>query len=59
MNVAFAQGFKFHHAHNLEDYVLMTKWLDKSTPSRIPAYADHYVGVGGVVLNEKEEILMI
>ena len=37
----------------------MCKWLDITTDDRLPAYADHYVGVGGIVLNDKEEILMI
>jgi len=26
---------------------------------RLPAYADHYVGVGGIMVNDMEEVLMI
>jgi mutator protein MutT len=26
---------------------------------RLPAFADHYVGVGGIMVNDKEEVLMI
>ena len=57
MNVAAKHGFIFHHAKT--DYVLMTLWMDQSMPSRLPAYADHFVGVGGLCINEKREILMI
>jgi 8-oxo-dGTP diphosphatase len=59
MNAAFKQGFYFHHAHRKENYVLMCKWLDATTHDKMPAYADHYVGVGGVVINNKDEILLI
>lgn len=53
MNVASKYGFYFHHA-SPTGYVLMCLWLDPSSPvSKIPAYADHYVGVGGVVINRK------
>jgi hypothetical protein len=59
MNVAAEQGFYFHHAHKSGNYVLMCKWLDKTVADRLPAFADHYVGVGGIVINSKEEVLMI
>lgn len=59
MNAAFKHGFYFHHAHEKESYVLMIKWLDKKVPCRMPPYANHYVGVGGAVINEKNEILLI
>ena len=26
---------------------------------RLPAYADHFVGVGGIMVNDNEEVLMI
>ena len=26
---------------------------------RLPAYADHHVGVGGIMINDEEEVLMI
>lgn len=53
MNVAAEQGFYFHHSHRHENYVMMCLWTDKKVADRLPAYADHYVGVGGIVLNEK------
>eukprot|EP00347_Sterkiella_histriomuscorum_P002762 403366900 len=58
MNVAVRHGFQFHHA-SPKGYVLMCLWLDKKTPCKIPAYSDHYVGVGGAIINDKNEILMI
>eukprot|EP00434_Breviolum_minutum_P042529 symbB.v1.2.037858.t1/scaffold5712.1/size24325/1 len=42
---AVAQGFHFHHAQ--EDYVMLTQ------------YAFTQVGVGGIVLNSKAEVLMV
>jgi mutator protein MutT len=57
MNVAAKQGFYFHHAK--DGYVLMCHWMDESMPNRLPAYADHFVGVGGLVINERREVLMI
>jgi hypothetical protein len=33
--------------------------MDPSSHNKIPAYAAHYVGAGGVVINDKDEILMI
>jgi ADP-ribose pyrophosphatase YjhB (NUDIX family) len=58
MNVTSRYGFKFHHA-SPTGYVLMCLWMDPTTANRIPAYADHYVGVGGVIINAKGEILLI
>ena len=37
----------------------MCLWMDESTHDKIPAYADHYIGVGGAVINDKDEILLI
>lgn len=33
--------------------------MDSTTHNKIPAYSDHYCGVGGAVINEKDEILLI
>ena len=43
-------GFKFHHAK--DDYILMTKWLQKEMQNKMPHFASHYCGVGGVVINK-------
>ena len=37
----------------------MCKWIDERCEDRIPTYPDHYVGVGGAVINKKQEVLLI
>lgn len=59
MNVAAKLGFYFHHAHRQDGYVLMCLWLDQAVADRLPAYADHFVGVGGIMVNDNMEVLMI
>jgi len=59
MNAAAKYGFYFHHAKPKENYVLMILWLDEKVPDRMPPYAHHYVGVGGLCINEKREIVLI
>lgn len=53
--VAVEAGFKFHHSS--EDYLMLTYRLEKET--FIPPYATHYIGVGGVVFNERRELLVV
>jgi len=38
---------------------MMCKWMDTTTADRLPAYANHFVGVGGMVINDNMEILLI
>ena len=50
-------GFSFHHAK--EDYLMMTQWLPNSL-NKMPGFASHYVGVGGLVLsNDRTKMLCI
>lgn len=49
-------GFEFHHAK--PGYVQLTMWLP-STPSPLPRYGFTQIGVGGVVVNTKGEVLMV
>ena len=37
----------------------MKKWLPKDQPDKMPHYATHFCGVGGCVINKKDEVLMI
>merc|ERR1712224_423597 len=53
---AVAQGFAFHHAK--PEYVLLTQWLPE-TPSPLPKYGFTQIGVGGVVVNRSDEVLMV
>lgn len=37
---------------------MLTRWLP-STPNTLPLYTSHFVGVGGFVVNDKRQILVI
>jgi len=54
--LALKHGFTYHHTQ--KDYCMLTTWLSSDT-NKIPAYASHYIGVGGVVVNDKNEILTV
>jgi len=54
--IAVEHGFVFHHAQ--KDYVTLTKWLPESR-NTLPGFANHYIGVGGLVLNSKGEVLVV
>ena len=53
--VAVDAGFSFHHSG--EDYLLLTYRLVNH--SHIPPFATHYIGAGGVVLNDDRELLVV
>jgi len=53
--VATEAGFSFHHTG--KDYLLLTKRLEAD--ALIPEYATHYIGAGGVVINDKDELLVV
>ena len=53
--VAAEAGFEYHHADT--GYALMTLRLESG--AYIPPYATHYIGAGAVVLNERDEILVV
>lgn len=48
-------GFTFHHAGS--DYLMLIHKLVKD--SFVPAYASHYIGAGGAVINENKELLVV
>ena len=52
---ASEEGFVFHHAN--EDYAMMTLQVEQN--SFVPPYATHYIGVGGVVINQQKELLVV
>lgn len=49
--------FKFHHAR--EEFVMMYKWLPTNEPSAIPPFAHTMVGVGALVINDKNQVLVV
>ena len=53
--IAVQRGFGYHHAD--EDGITATLTLIPG--SFIPPYATHYVGAGGVVVNGKDELLVV
>ncbi len=53
--VAVQAGFSFHHSG--EAYLLLTRPLVDD--AFIPGFATHYIGAGGVVISEKNEILVV
>lgn len=57
LHITFQKGFKFHHAR--DNYVTMYKWLPKDETSNIPSYAHTMIGVGGLVINDKSEVLVV
>ena len=52
---ATALGFVFHHT--LPDRVMLTRRLHPG--AAIPRYATHYIGAGGLVINEANELLVV
>ena len=50
-------GFEFHNAEG--KYATMLKWLPKDTESRVPPFSTHHVGVGAVVVQNNDEILVV
>ncbi|KAH7436982.1 hypothetical protein KP509_05G049500 [Ceratopteris richardii] len=60
-NVDFApaavkEGFKYHHAE--KDYLMLTCWISDS-PCTLPANASHQVGIGAMVINDENKILVV
>ncbi|XP_010484743.1 PREDICTED: nudix hydrolase 8-like [Camelina sativa] len=51
------EGFEYHHAE--KGYVMLTYWIPEEEPSMLPANASHQVGVGGFVLNQHKEVLVV
>ncbi len=39
--------------------VMLTRWLPSTEASTIPEYASHTIGVGGFVMNDKNEVLVV
>ncbi|KAL1497739.1 hypothetical protein ABEB36_008646 [Hypothenemus hampei] len=50
-------GFKYHHAK--EDYAMLYLWLPTTETSNIPSYAHTMVGVGAVVCNNDDQVLVV
>ncbi|GMY29950.1 nudix hydrolase 8-like isoform X1 [Fagus crenata] len=54
--IAVKEGFQYHHAER--GYLMLTYWIPEG-PCMLPDNASHQVGVGGFVINEKNEVLVV
>ena len=52
-----ALGLRFHHAERMT--AVLNVWLKTDCQSKIPEYATHNVGVGAVVVNSRQQILVV
>ena len=53
--VAVAAGFVFHHS-NESDLMMTCRLVEDAF---VPTHATHYIGVGGVCLNDRQELLVV
>ena len=51
--------FNFYFHHTTEDTLTVCKWLDESTPNKIPKFAHHHIGIGACIINKNMQLLMI
>ncbi|KAM7258015.1 hypothetical protein ACFE04_013756 [Oxalis oulophora] len=49
-------GFEYHHAER--GYVMLTYWIPEG-PCMLPSNASHQVGVGGFVISDNNEVLVV
>ncbi|XP_061337014.1 nudix hydrolase 8 isoform X2 [Gastrolobium bilobum] len=54
--IAVKEGFQYHHAE--PGYVMLTYWIPEGL-CMLPANASHQVGVGGFVINDNNEVLVV
>ncbi|XP_054155466.1 nucleoside diphosphate-linked moiety X motif 6-like [Oppia nitens] len=50
-------GYVFHHTKT--EYVSMNKWLSPSEPKNVPDYAFTNIGVGGLVIDKDNRVLVV
>ena len=53
--IAVDAGFAFHHSS--DEYLMLVYRLQEG--AFVPNYATHYIGVGGVVINDSDELLVV
>lgn len=57
MTIASKIGFKYHRAE--DDIAYLMLWLPQNISCKVPPFATHHIGVGGVVFNNENKILVI
>uniref|UniRef100_A0A182W106 Nudix hydrolase domain-containing protein n=1 Tax=Anopheles minimus TaxID=112268 RepID=A0A182W106_9DIPT len=50
-------GFQFHHAKN--SFVMLYRWLPTDETANIPPYSHTMVGVGALVINDRNQVLVV
>ena len=53
--IAVDEAFRFHHC--ADGYLMLTHCLVDN--AFVPAHASHYIGAGGVVVNDRRELLVV
>lgn len=56
-DVAVRAGFEMHHAEKA--HLVLCKWMRPGEINTMPNPPTHNVGCGGVVINKKNEILLV
>lgn len=56
VSICHEVGLEIHHAQ--KNYVMLRKWISKEVETW-PGYANHFLGCGGFVVNEKNQLLVI
>eukprot|EP00127_Corallochytrium_limacisporum_P000054 Clim_evm33s2 gene=Clim_evmTU33s2 len=56
-SVLHEYGFSFHHAK--KDFAMLNLWLPTDKPNTLPEYATHCIGVGGFVVNDQGQVLVV
>ena len=51
---AIGQGFQLHHTDNETQQIVLSRWMDDNTKSKLPCYNTHNIGVGGLVFNKDD-----
>lgn len=46
-----------HHAK--KEYLMLAKWLLQNNNYNLPNYATHYIGSGGIIINSKNQVLLV
>jgi ADP-ribose pyrophosphatase YjhB (NUDIX family) len=57
VSVCVELGFALHHCSS-DNSITLLKWL-RTSPSNVPEYSNHYIGVGGAVIDDHDNILVV
>ncbi|XP_011193354.1 uncharacterized protein LOC105219115 isoform X2 [Zeugodacus cucurbitae] len=52
-------GFVFHHVDTTSTSLVMYRWLPTDEAANIPTFCHTMLGVGGLVVNDKDEVLVV